>query len=80
MIASNYGVPQKRKRVIILCIRKDINLQPKDIFPGIIEKTPTAYDAIGDLENVDCGEYSKYNKEKFSNYVNKVNKLFNSIN
>ena len=79
LIASNFGVPQKRKRVIILCIRKDLNIKPNNLFPAILEKTPTAFDAIGDLENIPCEENVKYNKVLFSDYVNKINRLFNTI-
>ncbi len=66
--AVRYGVPQKRKRVIILCIRKDLKLLPSDVYPE--ESTPkedeqiTVRDTIYDLEEVPCSETATYN----SNY------------
>jgi len=64
LMATDYGVPQKRKRVIILCTRKDLNLTSADVFPEIIIKDETkqitAYDTIFDLEQVPCGEKVKY--------------------
>ncbi|MDB1939483.1 DNA cytosine methyltransferase [Clostridium tertium] len=39
--SANYGVPQIRKRVIIIGVRKDINIEPKEMYDGIIK---THYD------------------------------------
>lgn len=39
--SANYGVPQIRKRVIIIGVRKDINITPKEMYEGIIK---THYD------------------------------------
>lgn len=73
LMANHYGVPQKRKRVIILCTRKDLNVLPKDIYPISItqdEKTQTtAYETIFDLENVKCGENAKYSSNYSSNIL-----------
>lgn len=64
LLASEYGVPQKRKRVIIICTRNDLGISPDLLYPEPItkdEKTQiTARDTISDLENVECGEESKY--------------------
>lgn len=69
LLANHFGVPQRRKRVIILCTRKDINVLPKDIYPEPItpnnDRQITAYETIYDLENVDCSEVAKYT----SNYT-----------
>lgn len=52
---SDYGVPQKRKRVIIIGVLKSLNINPIQLFPK--EITPslndkiTTFDAISDLEN-----------------------------
>lgn len=63
-MTNDYGVPQKRKRVIIICTRSDININPADLFPNPITVEPeqqiTARDTIGDLDKVECGEDAKY--------------------
>lgn len=71
--ANDYGVPQRRKRVIILCTRKDIGVLPSDIFPKAItpnlESQVSAYDTIYDLEQVECDEEAKYNSSYSSNII-----------
>lgn len=39
--SANYGVPQIRKRVIIIGVRKDIDIEPEEMYAGIIK---TNYD------------------------------------
>ena len=64
LFANHYGVPQRRKRVIILCTRKDLDVMPSDLYPDPI--TPdenhqiTAYETIFDLEQLECSETAKY--------------------
>jgi len=55
--ASDYGVPQMRERVIIIGIRKDLNIMPShpEPVPGII----TVDDAIGDLPIINACEGSE---------------------
>ena len=73
LIATYYAVPQKRKRVIIICTRNDLSILPSDLFPEPItvteEEQVTARETIFDLENVECSEkfgiYSFYNIHKF---------------
>lgn len=64
LLASEYGVPQKRKRVIIICTRNDLAISPTVLYPDPITKEDnsqiTARDTISDLENVECGETAKY--------------------
>ena len=64
LMANHYGVPQRRKRVIILCTKKELNILPSDIYPTAItpnmDKQATAYDTMFDLENVECSENAKY--------------------
>lgn len=64
LMANYYGAPQRRKRVIILCTRKDMGLLPQDIFPEPItpnmDRQINAYETIYDLEEVECGENAKY--------------------
>lgn len=64
LLASEYGVPQKRKRVIIICTRNDLAISPAVLYPDPITKENDrqipARDTISDLENVKCGETAKY--------------------
>lgn len=64
LLAAEYGIPQKRKRVIIICTRNDLNIDPTLLFPEPITPTEetfvTAYDTISDLESVDCTEKAEY--------------------
>jgi DNA (cytosine-5)-methyltransferase 1 len=53
--SCDYGVPQIRKRVILIGVRKDINIDPKEIYKGIIK---THY-------NPDSPDKEKINKKKF---------------
>lgn len=39
--SANYGVPQIRKRVIIIGVRKDLSVEPEDMYTGIVK---THYD------------------------------------
>lgn len=76
LMAHHYGVPQKRKRVIILCTRKDLGVLPSDIYPQAItpneDKQITAKDTIYDLENVECVENASYS----STYSSTILKFF----
>lgn len=62
--ASNYGVPQKRKRVILICTKDDLPYKPGDLFPEEITDEEqlkiSAYEAIGDLETIPCSENATY--------------------
>lgn len=73
--SANYGVPQIRKRVIIIGVRKDINIEPEEMYTGIIKthydpemsederkgliKYVTVRDAIEELPAVKPGEGEK---------------------
>lgn len=52
-----YGIPQRRKRVIIIGVREDIEINPKELFPKKYtekeEEQITVYEAISDLENIE---------------------------
>jgi DNA-cytosine methyltransferase len=76
LLTSNYGVPQKRKRVIIICTRKDIGVMPEEIFPNLItestDKQITAYETIADLESVECMENATYATAQESAYIRMI--------
>lgn len=80
LLASNYGVPQKRKRVIIICVRKDMKILPEELFPIPTtlneEDKVTAFDAISDLESIECGEDAVYSGQKENNYIKKLKKIY----
>lgn len=64
LMTNEYAVPQKRKRVIIICTREDLNINPADLYPTKITPNEadqiSAYDTIADLENVECSDSAKY--------------------
>lgn len=64
LLASDYAVPQKRKRVIIICTRNDMDIFPEELFPIPITAEEncqvTARETIIDLEGVPCDETAKY--------------------
>lgn len=64
LLANHYGVPQRRKRVVILCTRKDLPYKPSELYPQTLteatEKQITAFDVLHDLIKVECGEGAKY--------------------
>lgn len=64
LMASDFAVPQKRKRVFIMCVRKDLKIMPSELFPEPVtereELQITAKDTILDLENVRCENNAKY--------------------
>ncbi len=51
--SENYGIPQKRHRVILLGIREDIKPNPETLKRG--SKTVTLSDVIGDLPKIRSG-------------------------
>lgn len=64
LMASDYAIPQKRKRVIIICTRNDMDVDPRELFPKPITAEEfnqvTARETIADLENVPCDDTAKY--------------------
>lgn len=83
LLASEYGVPQKRKRVIIIAVRNDIDCSPDDLFPikttVDTDKQVTARDTIKDLESIDCGEIAFYNNEHISKFTEYLLKKYNEL-
>lgn len=64
LMASDYAVPQKRKRAIIICTRNDMDISSGELFPTPITVDEscqvTARETIADLENVPCDDTAKY--------------------
>ena len=54
--ASDFGVPQKRRRVFVVGARRGLPLPRRPVPSG--EPSPTARDAIGDLEPIEGAEVS----------------------
>ena len=73
LMTNEYAVPQKRKRVIIICTRKDLDINPNELYPT--KTTPneleqvTAFDTISDLESVPCSDDAQYINCNESNIV-----------
>lgn len=66
--ASDYGVPQRRKRVIFLGTRDDINIHLLHPEPLIGAKI-SAKEALSDLENIEIGsKEEKYRRDTESKY------------
>jgi len=83
LLASNYGVPQKRKRVIIICVRDDINILPEELFPIPTTENEkeqiTAFDAISDLENIECSDNAVYSNGKINSYIRKLRSMYKNV-
>lgn len=62
---EEYGVPQRRKRIIIIGVREDLNVNPRELLPTKItinqEDQITVREAIFDLQNTDS-DYKSYSK------------------
>lgn len=72
LLASDYGVPQKRKRLIIIGVRKDYSVEPSDLFPEEITKESPVPSRVvlADLENISCSDNARYlENHSFSDYV-----------
>lgn len=66
--ASDYGVPQRRKRVIFLGTRNDINVHLEHPEPLKSSKN-SAQQALSDLENIEIGsKIEEYKNKAESNY------------
>ena len=78
--AADFGVPQERKRVIIIGVRKDLNIDVATIYKDLgeiakNEEIVTVHDAIGDLPKLYPGEGSEIIEHKpkiINKYLSKI--------
>lgn len=71
LMASDYGVPQNRKRAFFIGIKGNVQFS----FPKpTVEKLLTSKDAISDLPEYSLIDGSEYNMEPKSNYQKKIRK------
>lgn len=70
--ASDYGIPQDRKRVFFIGYRKDLGIRFKFPEPTTINNKKTLFDAISDLQNnvlpAKEGNYTNGNECKIANH------------
>lgn len=73
LMANDYAVPQRRKRIFIICTRNDLDTSPSELFPEpittLVEEQVTAKETIYDLEAVECSEKAKYTSEYCSDIL-----------
>lgn len=75
--ASNYGVPQNRERVILIGIRKDLNIQPLHPKPYKLDHLITVDEAILDLPQIESAqgeEIMHYRCEPMNEYQRMMRK------
>ena len=73
IMANEYGIPQKRKRLFIIGVHKNEDFLPSDVFPEKFKshKSVSVNDALEDILNLPCGENVKVTKTiKKSSYLN----------
>ena len=56
LVASDYGTPQNRERVILIGFRKDLGLLPKHPVPYKMDHRLTVDEAISDLPQIGAGQ------------------------
>ena len=75
LMFNEYAVPQKRKRVIIIGVREDLNIDPRLLFPKKLTEDNdlqvTVRDAISDLENIELNTKVKIKRSStvFQKYI-----------
>ncbi|EIF51381.1 DNA cytosine methyltransferase [Sulfurovum sp. AR] len=78
--SSDFGIPQERKRVIIIGVRKDIDIHPKAIYEDLAEISKnepkvTVQDALADLPKLKAGQGEDcidFIPEKTNEYLKKI--------
>ncbi|WP_104735531.1 DNA cytosine methyltransferase [Hanstruepera ponticola] len=85
LLASDYGVPQNRQRVIMIGIRKDLNIKPE--FPIQTHDRPiTVWEAISDLPQIKASEgeekmaYKSHAENKYQAFMRQSSSaVFNHV-
>ncbi|WP_191858820.1 DNA cytosine methyltransferase [Hanstruepera ponticola] len=85
LLASDYGVPQNRQRVIMIGIRKDLNIKPE--FPIQSHDRPiTVWEAISDLPQIKASEgdekmtYKSHAENKYQAFMRQSSSaVFNHV-
>ncbi|MFI3167099.1 MAG: Alw26I/Eco31I/Esp3I family type II restriction adenine-specific DNA-methyltransferase [Bacillota bacterium] len=79
LMANLYGVPQKRKRVIIICTKNNLNINPETLFPEPTTLEPssqiTVKDAIFDLDTIQPDDDALAPTEYHSQYIKRINTI-----
>lgn len=73
LLANDYGVPQRRKRLFIIGVKKNETFLPNVLFPEKLKNhnPVTVNDAFEDILNIQCGENVKVIKRiKKNDYLN----------
>lgn len=82
LLASDYGVPQNRQRVIMIGYRKDLDLKPE--FPTKTYSRPiTTWEAISDLPQIEASQGEEkmiYNAEPQNEYQDFMRKNSKKVN
>ena len=89
--SCDYGVPQIRKRIILIGVRKDVEIDPKEIYDGIIKthynpestederknrkKYVTVEEAISDLPLLKPGEGEKIIEHRIAKWNSYLSKI-----
>lgn len=68
LLFSDYGVPQKRKRVILIGVREDVGIEPSELYPKPLteDKPITVKESLYDISREPCGAGAKYREEPSS--------------
>lgn len=77
LMASDYGVPQNRERVIFIGTRKDLNIAPSYPQPSTTEKKVTIDEAISDLPQINAcegAEVMEYNSLPMNDFQRQMRK------
>lgn len=73
LMANHYGVPQKRKRVIVICTLNELYINPSELFPKPITLDDsiqvTSKETIFDLEPIECNDSATYSNSYCSDII-----------